>query len=291
MDHVGHGVMGQNDYEGMELPGGYHLERDQDFGYFKVIPRLSDEELAEYYGNHYLMPITPHDHGNRVETVCSLRTNSGRVLDIGCGVGDLLEEFRDTGWDVVGVEPGKREATIARSKGINVIEDMLTDSVAEQIGMFDAVFLINVLEHSAHPEELVGMIQNLLVPGGIFCCEVPNDFNSLQEVVVSTQDLRPWWITLPAHLNYFSIESLSAFIAGQGFEVVHETTDFPVEMFLVWGDIYVDNLEEGARMHAKRCRFEEAMRQAGKGKLLQDWYDSMAKLGIGRKAIVYAKKQ
>ena len=291
MDYVGYGVMGQISYEGMELPGGYHLEQDRNFGYFKVIPRPSDEEIAEYYGNQYQMPIAPHDHENRVGVVCGMHPQPGRILDIGCGVGDLLEVFRHRGWEVVGVEPGKKEALAARNKNIDVIEDMLTNSVVERIGTFDAVFLINVLEHSLRPEEMVDMVRRLLVPGGIFCCEVPNDFNSLQEVAASVCNLEPWWINPPAHLNYFSIESLSAFVAGQGFDVLLETTDFPVEMFLLGGDIYIDNQEIGGQMHAKRCRFEEAMRGEGKGKLLQDLYDAMAKLGIGRKAIVYARKR
>ncbi len=195
------------------------------------------------------------------------------------------------GWDAIGVEPGKEYALAARNRGIPVIESTLSGQLAEELGTFDAVLLAHLLEHLTRPEEMLGLVRRLLVPGGIFYCEVPNDFNALQEAAVSVHNLRPWWIALPDHANYFSIKSLSAFIAGNGFEVLHETTDFPVEIFLLWGDIYIDNPEVGSWMHAKRCRFEDAMRHAGKGELLRDLYEGMARLGIGRNAIVCARRR
>ena len=87
MDHLGDGLVSHTDWEGMELPGGYRLERDRDFGYLKVAPRPFYDELAEYYGNHYRPPVRPHDPEGRVELVCSLHPQQGRVLDIGCGGG------------------------------------------------------------------------------------------------------------------------------------------------------------------------------------------------------------
>lgn len=290
MDYLGADLMSTR-WEKMELPGGHRLVRDEVYGLLKIMPRPSDEEITAFYANAYLNPCIPHDPEERADLVCEFVSRPGRVLDIGCGRGELLEVFMHRGWEVMGIEPNKEYALAARNKGVSVVEDVLTDQVVEQLGAFDAVLLAHVLEHLVRPEEMVSMIRRLLVSGGIFYCEVPNDFNALQEVAVSVHNLRPWWIALPDHLNYFSIESLSAFIAGQGFEVVLETTDFPVEIFLVWGDIYVDNPEVGSWMHAKRCRFEEAMRQEGKGKLLRDLYEAIAKLGIGREAIVCARKQ
>ena len=278
-------------WEKMELPEGRRLIRDEVYGFLKVMPRPSDEEIALYYENAYCNPCIPHDPEGRADMVCDFASRPGRVLDIGCGRGELLEVFVHRGWEAIGIEPNREYALAARNKGIFVIEDVLTEQIVEQVDTFDAVLLAHVLEHLAHPEEMVSMIRRLLVPGGIFYCEVPNDFNTLQEVAVSVHNLRPWWIVLPDHLNYFSIKSLSEFIAGQGFEVVLETTDFPVEIFLVWGDIYVDNPEMGSWMHARRCAFEEAMRRAGKDKLLRDLYAAIAKLGIGRQAIVCARKQ
>jgi len=277
-------------WEKLELPRGQRLVRDEVYGYLKLIPRPSDEEIASYYKNAYRNPCIPHDPEGRVDIVCEIASSPGRVLDIGCGAGEFLSSFANRGWQTVGVEPGKQYAEKARGRGIEVIEEPLTDELVKRLGAFDAVLLIHVLEHIPYPENMLRMIRELLRPGGIFLCEVPNDFNPLQEVAITVHGLRPWWIALPDHLNYFSISTLASFIAGHGFEVVLQTTDFPVEMFLLWGDIYVDNPEVGGWMHARRCRFEDAMRQAAKGKLLRQLYDAIAKLGIGREAIVCARK-
>ncbi len=277
-------------WEELELPGGRRLVRDEAYGFLKVMPRPTDQELAPYYADVYRNPCVPHDPNGRAEIVCELASRPGRVLEIGCGGGEFLASFRDRGWKTLGVEPGRQHAEQARRRGIEVIERPLTDDLIKHLGSFDAVLLIHVLEHMIDPEEMLRMIHKLLKPGGIFFCEVPNDFSPLQEAAVAVRGLRPWWVVLPDHLNYFSVSTLSAFVAGNGFDVVVRTTDFPVEMFLLWGDIYVDDPEVGSWMHARRCRFEEAMRQAGKGKLLRDMYESMAALEIGREAVVCARK-
>lgn len=277
-------------WDRFQLPSGKRLVRDEVYGYLKVIPRPSKEEIDAYYRNVYSNPCVPHDPDGRADIVCEVAKSPGRILDIGCGEGEFLCSFANRGWQTVGVEPGKEYAEKARSRGIEVIEESLTDDLVKHLGKFDAVLLIHVLEHVPYPEDMLGMISDLLKPGGLFLCEVPNDFNPLQEVAVTVQGLRPWWIALPDHLNYFSISTLASFIASHGFEILLQTTDFPVEMFLLWGDIYVDNPEVGSSMHTKRCRFENAMRRAGKGKLLRDLYDAVARLQIGREAIVCAKK-
>jgi len=277
-------------WEKLELPGGQRLVRDEVYGFLKLTPRPSDGEVVSYYENAYRNPCIPHDPEGRADIVCEVVSELGRVLDIGCGAGEFLSSFASRGWETVGVEPGKQYAEKARGRGIEVVEEQLTDDLVKRLGTFDAVLLIHVLEHVPYPEDMLRMVYTLLRPGGIFLCEVPNDFNPLQEVAVAVHGLRPWWIAWPDHLNYFNISTLSSFIAGYGFDILLRTADFPVEMFLLWGDIYVDNPEVGSAMHAKRCRFEEAMRQAGKGKLLRELYNAIARLEVGREAIVCARK-
>jgi SAM-dependent methyltransferase len=189
-----------------------------------------------------------------------------------------------------GIEPGIQYAQAASRKGVRVVQSVLTEEIAAQLGMFDAVLLVHVLEHLADPEEMLQIAGRLLVPGGTLYCEAPNDFNELQEAAVSHYGMDRWWITFPDHLNYFSILTLGMLLETQGFDVLTETSDFPIELFLLWGENYVGNAPLGHWAHERRCWFEEALRDTGKGDLLRDLYRSLAELGIGRKAIICARK-
>lgn len=287
MDHLGDGLLTSN-WDGYQLPAGQRLELDPTFGFYRVTPRPSDQEIAEFYANVYQNPCIPHDPLRCAELVSELCPEPGRVLDVGCGEGHYLASFVERGWSAVGVEPGATHATVARGKGIDVVEQMLTEELVASLGTFDVVILAHVLEHLTHPEEMLRMIHGLLRPGGVFFCEVPNDFNPLQNIALRHCELDPWWIALPDHLNYFSLASLSAFVGGHGFEIATCTTDFPMEMFLLLGDVYVDQPAVGREMHKKRCAFENAFRACGEMSTLNTLYESFARAGVGREAIVLA---
>jgi SAM-dependent methyltransferase len=275
----------------LELPGGRRLVRDADHGYLRVDPMPSDAELDAYYANAYRSPCVPHDPDGRVEIVTPLVPGPGRVLDIGCGAGEFLASFTARGWESVGVEPAAEYAARARARGIQVVEQILTPAVATTLGTFDVVLLAHVLEHVPRPLEMVRMVRGLLRPGGVFYCEVPNDFNPLQLAAREVNRLRPWWVVLPDHLNYFSLSSLASLLSSEGFDIEVRTTDFPVELFLLWGDVYVDNPELGRAMHQRRCRFEQALRETGRGDLLRGIYDRLAALEVGREAIVCGRRR
>ena len=204
MDYLGDAFV-STDWERLELPGGRHLLRDEVYGFLKVMPRPSDEEIASFYENAYRNPCVPHDPDGRADIVCEHALRPGRVLDIGCGAGEFLASFAARRWQTIGLEPGHLYVEKAWGRGIEVIEEPLTEGLVGRLGMFDVVLLVHVLEHLPYPEEMLRVIHKLLKPGGIFFCEVPNDFNALQEVAVPECGLRPWWIALPDHLNYFSI--------------------------------------------------------------------------------------
>jgi len=278
-------------YEDIVLSGNRRLVPDPKYGFLRVTPTLTDEELEAYYAKKYQNPCVPHDPDGRADLVCSIAKRPGRVLDIGCGCGELLSAFAARGWDPVGIEPNSRAAEIARSKGIQATEEVFAADTARRLGSFDAILFAHVLEHLPRPDEIIQLARSILAPHGLLFCEVPNDFNPLQEVACTTMGLKRYWVSIPDHLNYFSIETLASFIAALAFDIRLKTTDFPVELFLLMGDNYVGDPDKGQEIHQKRCAFEKKMYSSGKKDLLRNLYESMAGLGIGREAIVCASKR
>jgi 2-polyprenyl-3-methyl-5-hydroxy-6-metoxy-1,4-benzoquinol methylase len=98
-----------------------------------------------------------------------------RVLDVGCGPGDMtLRVNAGKENDVHGLEPDARRAAIARTKGLEVFTGYLDDAFIVDRGTFDVLTLLDVLEHTAEPQPLVQLARRALKPGGLLIASVPN---------------------------------------------------------------------------------------------------------------------
>lgn len=100
--------------------------------------------------------------------------NGRRLLDVGCAQGHLATEFAEADWKVTGIEPYQRDAEVARSKGLNVLDGDLSHAVANLEGSFDVVVAADVLEHMADPVEALEQIKALLSPSGRVVASIPN---------------------------------------------------------------------------------------------------------------------
>ena len=130
----------------------------------------------------------------------SLPPSQRRLLDIGSGPGFFLKTAKSRGWRVLGIEPSRQAAAHARELGVEVVEGFFNAETAPGLGRFDVVHMNNVLEHIPDPISLVGLARDLLVPGGIACINVPNDFSPFQLAASAAQNTREWWLALPHHL-------------------------------------------------------------------------------------------
>jgi SAM-dependent methyltransferase len=213
-----------------------------------------------------------------------------RLLDIGCGPGFFLQTALWRGWLASGIEPSRQAAAHARGLGAPVTEGFFNADSAATLGQFDVVHLNNVLEHVPDPAHLVGLARDLLEPGGVICVNVPNDFSPLQIAARNAANIDDWWVAPPHHLNYFDFESLSALLAGQGFEPKARTTSFPMEAFLMMGENYVGDPALGRACHTKRKKFDLAFESAGLKETRRALYRALAEAGIGREAVVIAVK-
>ena len=215
-----------------------------------------------------------------------------KILDIGCGTGNLLNYFREKGWYIQGVEPSQNfaeELEYNKIPNIPRLFNEITISEWDDLGTFDVINMSMFLEHVLDPLSIINTVASLLNPGGILTIESPNDFNPLQMSIVETQDLPMWWIT-SLHINYFDFESLEALVKRAGLKPVTRNAQFPMEIFLHFGEQYVGSSDVGRSVHLKRVAFEKNLHKSNQGRLLDELYKNIAKLGIGRTAIIHSKK-
>jgi SAM-dependent methyltransferase len=148
----------------------------------------------------------------RVEKLAGGRP--GRVLDVGCGRGFLLDAFRRRGWTVEGTELSESSSGHAREVlGIPVHLGMLPD-LGLPAGSFDAITMWHVLEHVTDHGAMLAEIRRLLRPGGVFLVAVPN-FGSPE-----AQATRAGWFHLdvPRHLLQFTPDTLRGGLRDAGME-------------------------------------------------------------------------
>ncbi len=163
------------------------------------------------------------DFGELLDAVATHRPPGGRLLDIGCSIGRLLDEARGRGYDVLGLELGERAAAIARQRYQLEVLSQTLEKAALPPASFDVITLIETLEHLPQPRDLVRQIHRLLKPGGVFLVGVPNG-KSLG-VMVLRQLARTFNRN---HLIFFDEDTLSRFLGQEGFEVLQTMTTVSV---------------------------------------------------------------
>lgn len=95
---------------------------------------------------------------------------SGKVLDIGCGIGDFLAYY----YGAVGVDINHYAVDWCKRRGLDA-RLMDEDRLPFSDNAFDSIVLDNVLEHLSAPAGLLREVRRVLVPGGRLVVGVPGE--------------------------------------------------------------------------------------------------------------------
>ena len=180
----------------------------------------SSESYRDRGGSRFIAPVEAVVRGLRTGRLKKIESLSqkGRMLDVGCGRGLMLNHARQTGWETTGVEFNDETAAPARDElGLDIRTGRLSDIGFEK-NSFDVITFWHSLEHLGDAVDAVREAARILKPGGLMLVSVPN-FESLQ----SKMSGAGWFhLDVPFHLYHFSASNMKRLLKDCGLEVVRE---------------------------------------------------------------------
>jgi 2-polyprenyl-3-methyl-5-hydroxy-6-metoxy-1,4-benzoquinol methylase len=286
-------------------------------GFIHIIPLPSKKEISKLYKKKYYADVKPKyfkqqeqeiDYWNTLfdkkiqylET--KIKTKVKSILDIGSGPGFFLKRAKERGWIAHGIEPNEIASNYSRKIGIPVVNDFFQNVDIKNMQKYDVINLVAVLEHVDNPIELLKRCYLLLKSKGIIAIESPNDYSPLQKIVQKSLGKKEYWLTIDPkarnykwssttdHLNYFNFSSLKKLLKKMKFHVIYQQSTFPLELFLLMGDDYLNSDMIGKKLHQKRMNLEMNLMNFEETAIKKSIYEKFAELGIGRTMIIFAQK-
>lgn len=229
----------------------FHICECLNCGLLYTMPRPSKEKIGAYYKSDEYYSHQENKKGfvprlyeaiKKINLKHKFRLASrdlpvGKLLDIGCGVGDFLHVAENKGWQCTGVEPSEEAREIARQR---IKGDLLYSEDLEQLPdqSFDLITMWHVLEHVDDLKWQVAQLQRLIKPNGRIVIAVPN-YRSYDGRFYNA-----YWAAydVPRHLNHFNKTVLTKMFKTSGLSLVCMDK-------LVWDAYYISFMSEQYKHH------------------------------------------
>lgn len=138
--------------------------------------------------------------------------SGGKILEIGCGQGWLLEELKKEGFNVVGIEPSVSGAVIASQKGLNIVNANFPSETLKD-KKYDLIILAQVFEHIKDPRLFIDELLAILSKNGKILFVQTNWKGLMPRFFKSS-----WYAWVPEqHYWHFTPKGLAYILKKNGF--------------------------------------------------------------------------
>ena len=238
----------------------FHLELCNSCSLLFTNPRPTLDRIGDYYKSEEYVSHSSTKKGlvNKVygwvrsytlkQKVSLLKqlTSGKNLLDIGAGTGHFLAKAKESGYNVLGLEPDEdaRKVALAES-GIELQDLSLLHDLDQSI---DVISMWHVLEHVYNLQTDLDKIVSLVNQDGVLIIAVPN-YTSFD-----AQYYKEYWAAydVPRHLYHFSPKSIIPLVESKGLK-------FEKMLPMKFDSYYVSMLSEkykgGSMLKAMRIGF------------------------------------
>lgn len=189
------------------------------------MPELTDEQLKDqqsFYDAGWRGELDrgKEQRGNLQANLDFLaRTNllkpGDKILEIGCGIGTVVFELSQQGYDVTGTDISQVAIEYGRAKyqGIR-LEALPAEELPFDAGTFDVVLSFDLFEHIARIDRHVAEVQRVLKCGGYYLFQTPNKLSNVVAETLAHKSLK--WRRV--HPSLHTPGQLRRRLARHGFE-------------------------------------------------------------------------
>jgi SAM-dependent methyltransferase len=203
-----------------------------------VVRSVLEYELHEFGLHHHPKYVVPPAHTMKKSPLSShsqLLAMVGppplRILDVGCGQGELGHVLKQKGHVVIGVDWSPPRFALD-----TFVQADIAEGLPNEIGGgFDVVLLADVLEHMSEPWRLLADVKVRLNSGGSILVSLPNvvHWSLRAQVAVGRFDYTNKGLLDRGHLRFFTHASALRLFEDAGLRVVsRRTTPVPWENVL-----------------------------------------------------------
>ena len=147
----------------------------------------------------------------------TLIPKGGKLLEVGCAYGFFLQEAKPY-FDVYGFEVAQAAVDFCHRTGLDHVQQgVATEDYLQRHGPFDAIVLLDVIEHIDAVADTAALLAKYLAPNGVVLITT-GDWNSVSAKLTGEK----WRLmTPPLHLWFFTPKALSAMFGNLGLLTAH----------------------------------------------------------------------
>ncbi|MFY9856277.1 MAG: class I SAM-dependent methyltransferase [Terracidiphilus sp.] len=192
-----------------QLPEGYSAAGIYTEAYFQG---GQADGYSDYIGSE---DVLRGEFRTAVKDLRSAGCTGGKLLELGCAYGFFLAEAK-AHFNVQGIELSESAVRFCCARGLDVEQGTLTEEYVDRRKPFDAVVMLDVVEHMMEPDKILELVHRSMKPGGKLMLTTGDWESGLSRIMG-----RNWRLmTPPQHTFFFSPRTMSAMLARLGFDVI-----------------------------------------------------------------------